>query len=711
MNDLSFFQGRSAPLGAQLGPDGVNFSVFSRNAKEIVLHLFETVEDSEPIISYKLDPQINKTGDVWHVFVAGLKTWAFYLYTADGDFLPSAGRLFDPNNYLLDPYARLISAHSIFNSEQIFNQIKRKEPGGKNQYKRTATGFPKCVVVDEREFDWQGDRPLNISLQKCVIYEAHVKGFSFLNDKISPSKRGKYSGLVELIPYLTDLGITSLELLPVFEFDENENMNVNPKTGLRLKNYWGYSTIAFFAPKALYAEDPGNAVNEFKFMVREFHKAGIEIILDVVFNHTAEGNEHGPIFSFKGFDNSIYYHLEDNKLYYKNFSGCGNSIKTSETPVIKFILDCLRYWVSEMHVDGFRFDLAPVLARDKAGNIDLNSFMIQAIADDPVLHSTKIIAEPWDAGGAYMVGKFPGRWAEWNDLFRNSVRQFWLQPNPDIRHLASRITGSSDLYSQNGRRPYQSINFVCCHDGFTLWDLLSYSEKHNEENGENNRDGSNENLSYNHGIEGRASNEVELMRMRSAKNILTSLILSVGTPMLNMGDEVFRTQNGNNNTYCQDNEMSWFDWELVEENKDFFEFTKKLINLRKTHFSFLRKSFFSGVSKITGAPIDIAWFDHQAQKPNWNSSSNFLAFLIDGNKINLESDENDNDFYFMANSYNNDITVKLPPPSSGGKVWHRLIDTSYTGGKDFLDEENTEQIMNQQVYVVLARTIVVLISK
>ena len=299
MNDLSFFQGKAAPLGAKLSSDGVNFSIFSRNAKEIVLHLFENIEDSEPIISYKLDPQVNKTGDVWHVFVSGLKSWAFYLYTADGEFSPSAGFLFDENNYLLDPYARLISSHSVFNSEQTLNQINSKISGGKNQYKRTAKGFPKCVVVDDREFDWQGDKPLNIPLQRCVIYEAHVKGFSFLNDKISPTKRGKYSGLVELIPYLKDLGITSLELLPVFDFDENENMNINPKTGIRLKNYWGYSTIAFFAPKALYAEDPGNAVNEFKFMVREFHKADIEIILDVVFNHTAEGNENGPVFSFK----------------------------------------------------------------------------------------------------------------------------------------------------------------------------------------------------------------------------------------------------------------------------------------------------------------------------------------------------------------------------------------------------------------------------
>ena len=711
MNDLSFFQGKAAPLGAKLSCDGVNFSIFSRNAKEIVLHLFENVEDSEPIISYKLDPQINKTGDVWHVFVSGLKSWAFYLYTADGEFSPSAGFLFDENNYLLDPYARLISSHSVFNSAQILNQINSKPSGGKNQYKRTAKGFPKCVVVDDREFDWQGDKPLNIPLQRCVIYEAHVKGFSFLNDKISPTKRGKYSGLVDLIPYLKDLGITSLELLPVFDFDENENMNINPKTGIRLKNYWGYSTIAFFAPKALYAEDPGNAVNEFKFMVREFHKAGIEIILDVVFNHTAEGNENGPVFSFKGLDNSIYYHLEDNKIYYKNFSGCGNSLKTSEIPVIKFILDCLRYWVTEMHVDGFRFDLAPVLARDKTGSIDLNSFMIQAIADDSVLRSTKIIAEAWDAAGAYMVGKFPGRWAEWNDLFRNSVREFWLKPNPDIRHLATRVTGSADLYSQKGRRPYQSINFVCCHDGFTLCDLLSYSEKHNEENGENNRDGTDFNCSYNNGFEGKTENtRIETLRKQKAKNILLTLILSLGTPMLTAGDEVLRTQRGNNNPYCQDNEISWFDWSLTRSNADILAFVKKLIRLRKQHPVFSRSEFLTGTQSGDRRKPDISWYNAQGGNPDWNQPSSFLAYFLDGSAAETRAERDDNSFYIILNGGSLDITATICSPPQG-KHWYRLIDTSYPTGEDFTAPEQAPLLENQQKYVVLAATAVVLILK
>ncbi len=546
-------------------------------------------------------------------------------------------------------------------------------------------------------------------LRKTIIYEAHVKGLTVLNSRIDEKKRGKYTGLVEVIPYLKKLGITSLELLPVFEFDENENININPKTGECLKNYWGYSTAAFFAPKAGYAENPENAVNEWKYMIREFHKAGIEIIIDVVFNHTAEGNENGAVFSFKGFDNSIYYHLEENKNTYKNYSGCGNTLNASHPAVTQFILDCLRYWVTEMHADGFRFDLATALARDENGTVNTHAFLLRAIAEDAVLRSAKIIAEPWDAAGGYMLGAFPNRWAEWNDMFRDTVRSFWLLPNPDIRKLATRVTGSSDLYSQHGRRPYQSVNFVCCHDGFTLFDLLRYDQKHNEENGENNCDGTNNNCNSNCGAEGFASAEIETIRMRIAKNILITLLLSAGTPMLNMGDEVLRTQNGNNNAYCQDNDISWFDWRLTEENKEVFEFARKLIRLRIGHFSFTRKSFFTGIAKVYGAGSDLQWFNSEAESPDWNTPTHFLAFLIDGNKINLESDKDDNDFYIMFNSYDSDITVKLPAPSCG--KWHRLIDTSYPFNEDFTDEDKAVQLPNQKIYVIFAKTAVVLISK
>lgn len=710
MENLVFLKGKAQPFGAELYADGVNFCVFSKNALGITLHLFNSKDDETPAFSYELNPDENKTGDVWHVFVKGLKKGALYLYTADGIFLPYEGHLFNKNNYLLDPYAKQLTNSSVFNSAQVQTFKFHNSTSPFFNETKNAKGFPKCVVIDNAEFDWQNDHPINIPLCKCIIYEAHVKGLTALNFEIEEKKRGKYLGLVDIIPYLKKLGITSLELLPLFEFDETENFNVNPKTGEALKNYWGYSTLSFFAPKANYAENPHEAVNEFKRMVREFHKAEIEIILDVVFNHTAEGNENGPVFSFKGFDNAVYYHLEENKSLYKNYSGCGNTVNTSHTVTTQFVIDCLRYWVTEMHVDGFRFDLAPVLARGKNGELDANSFLLDAIANDPVLSSAKMIAEPWDASGGYMVGAFPGRWAEWNDKFRDAVRSFWLQPNPDIRELATRVTGSSDLYSQNGRHPYQSINFVCCHDGFTLCDLLRYSEKHNEENGEWNRDGSNNNLSFNHGIEGLASAEIEAVRMRMAKNILITLLLSAGTPMLNMGDEVFRTQNGNNNAYCQDNAVSWFDWTLIKTNAGLFEFASKLIKLRINHFSFIRKSFFTGVEKVYGAGSDLQWFNNEAKSPDWNFPAQFLAFLIDGNKINLESDVDDNDFYIIFNGYETDVTAKLPALNSG-KLWHRLIDTSYPSGQDFIDETKAEQITGQNCYVVLANSAVVLISK
>ncbi|WP_024469219.1 glycogen debranching protein GlgX [Treponema pedis] len=711
MSKLSFLKGKPLPLGAKVNSYGVNFCVFSRHASSVTLHLFENEKDEKPAFSFKLDPNINKTGDLWHIFVKGLKKGAFYLYTASGLFSPYEGHLFNENNFLLDPYAKQLTDSSIFNSEQT-KKFRLNKQNGEAFFntEKTAKGFPKCIVIDDEEFDWDNDSPINLPLHKCIIYEAHLKGMSFLNTRIDEKKRGKFSGLIEVIPYLKKLGITSLELLPVFEFDENENFNKNPTTGETLKNYWGYSTLSFFAPKTSYAENPKNAVNEFKFMVKEFHKAGIEIILDVVFNHSAEGNENGAVFSFKGFDNSIYYHLEENKSLYKNYSGCGNTVNASHPAVGQFIIDCLRYWVTEMHIDGFRFDLASILARNKDGNIETASSLLNAIEEDPVLRSTKIIAEPWDAAGGYMVGAFPGRWAEWNDLYRDALKTFWLQPNPDIRKLATRVTGSSDLYLKNGRRPYQSVNFICCHDGFTLYDLLSYSQKHNEENGENNNDGSNNNFSFNHGTEGPACDKIEIIRKRMAKNILIALLLSAGTPMLNMGDEVFRTQNGNNNAYCQDNFISWFDWSSVNTNNDLFEFTKKLINLRITHFSFIRKSFFTGIAKAYGAGSDLQWFNSEAKTPDWNSPSSFLAFLIDGNKINLESDCNDNDFYIMFNGYDSDITAKLPAPSSGG-LWHRLIDTSYPFKEDFIDENKTEEIQNQDIYVVFAKTAVVLISK
>ncbi len=692
ITNFLFFNGTPKPLGAKIGKDGVNFSVFSKNATEITLHFFETANSERPFFSYKLDPIQNKTGDIWHVFVQGATKDCLYLYTAAGPNIPNEGIIFNKNNFLLDPYAKQITDNSVFSSMQA-----KKTSGIDGIMKSpTAEGFPKSIVIDDAEFDWQGDRPLNLPLNECVIYEAHTKGFTIQNLNIDENKRGTYLGLIEEIPYLKTLGITSLELLPLFEFDENENININPITQEKLKNYWGYSTVAFFSPKASFASNPQKAVEEFKLMVREFHKAGIEIILDVVFNHTAEGNEKGPVFSFKGFDNSIYYYLEANKKFYRNYSGCGNTLNASRTVTRNFIMDCLKYWVTEMHVDGFRFDLAPILARDKAGNIDVNSPLLKSIVEDPILSATKIIAEPWDAAGGYMVGQFPDRWAEWNDKYRDGLRKFWLHPISDIKDLASRLTGSSDIY---GYASSKTINYVSCHDGFTLYDTLSYNKKYNEVNGEENRDGNNNNWSFNHGMEGPAEAKIEKLRHKTAKNILTCLLLSVGTPMLNMGDEVLRTQHGNNNVYCQDNPISWFNWELTEKNKEIFEFTKNLINLRKKYFSFNLDN------------REIIWFDSLKKSPNWHLQSKFLAFLIDRNSKHLDSQKDDGkkDFFVIINSYDYDVTVKVPDTPTDG-YWYRLIDTSYPADSCFSDETNIQKIKNQKIYISLRKSIAVLIS-
>ena len=556
MENVSFLPGCPLPIGAAVYNDGVNFSLFSRHAFSVILNIFETPDASAPSCSYTFNPQRNRTGDIWHVFVKGLKKNALYLYRVDGPFAPQEGMRFNAGNYLLDPYAR-----GITDTLALSNFAAQTPPAhidGDLAFltRQSPAHFPKCIVIDPEQFDWEGDRPLNYPLRDCIIYEAHVKGLS-CHPNAPQQHKGTYQGVIESIPYLTALGITSLELLPIHEFNENELTRVNPRTGLPLKNYWGYSTIAFFAPKASYASEyeGGAPVFEFKRMVRELHKNGIEVILDIVFNHTAEGSEFGPTFSFRGLDNTIYYMLEDNLRYYRNYSGCGNTVNCNHPVVQSFILDCLRYWVIEMHVDGFRFDLGSILGRDQKGALMDNPPTIEQIAEDPILRKTKIIAEAWDAGGAYQVGNFHGgRWAEWNDRFRDDVRLFWRGDVPHARELATRVTGSADLYLRNGRKPFHSINFVTSHDGFTLYDLLSYNRKHNEENGENNRDGADSNHSYNNGFEGKTeNNSIEGLRKQKAKNILLTLLLSLGTPMLTAGDEVLRTQQGNNNPYCQDN--------------------------------------------------------------------------------------------------------------------------------------------------------------
>ena len=706
MNSHKILPGNPKWLGATPYHNGVNFAVFSKNAERIVLDLFDSPEDKIPAESIELDPKVNKTGSVWHVYVQDLKPNSLYLYRVDGPYNPPEGHRFNFNKYLFDPYCKAFTKGSVFQSYNL--QRERGLAGIENGKLSDLSNFPKCVVISDSDFDWEGDKPLNIPLEKSIIYEAHLKGFT-----ASPSSGvknpGTYKGFIEKIPYLKQLGITAVEFLPIFEFDEYENGNFDPKTGDRLKNYWGYSTIGFFAPKTTYSSNmaPGQTVKEFKELVKALHKAGIEIILDVVYNHTAEGNEHGLTFCYRGFENSSYYLLPENeKQYYYNFSGCGNSINASHPVVTKMILDSLKYWVTEMHIDGFRFDLAAALCRSQNASFLQFPFLTNAISEDPILSKTKIIAEPWDCGGGYFVGGFPGgRWSEWNDRYRNDIRRFIRGDEGVSTAAATRIAGSSDLYNHSGRLPSASINFLTAHDGFTLNDLVSYNNKHNEQNGEEGRDGNNDNLSWNHGFEGATSNpKIEKLRLQKLKNFMTCLFISQGVPMMTFGDEFRRTQGGNNNCYCQDNEISWVDWDCLSKNSDLFHFTQKVICLRKNHPAFRRKDFFSN------SKPEIEWYDADAKNPEWEKLVRFLALKINGSACRHENGSADNDFYFAANTDIYDITLKIPSPSKN-KKWFRVIDTSISG-EDSILEDGAEELMNDQNrYVLPANSCLLLMAK
>lgn len=713
MEILNSLPGTPLPLGASVAKDGVNFSVFSRNATKVFLEFYSASEDSEPYAQVEFSPSENRTGDIWHAFVPGIKSGTLYLFRVDGPFEPSKGHRFNVHQRLFDPYAKAITPVSVFYNlppDYSAPLDKNDIEHGKNQ---CAKVFPKCVVIDNENFDWQGDKPINRPLSESVIYEVHLKGFT-AGKNAGVSCPGTYAGFVEKIPYLKDLGITAVELLPIFEFDEFENSNVNPRTGERMKNYWGYSTINFFSPKASFAADktPGGCVNEFKTLVRELHKAGIEVILDVVFNHTAEGNEHGVALNFRGFENSIYYTLVgSHKEYYMNFSGCGNTVNCNHPIVRNFIIDSLRYWVLNYHIDGFRFDLASILSRGQEGELLKFPPLTNAIAEDPVLGKTKIIAEPWDAGGAYQLGGFPGgrRWAEWNDRFRDDIRRFWRGDEYVSTNAATRISGSSDLFTISGRAPYHSINYVCCHDGFTMNDLVSYNGKHNDENGEGNRDGSDSNWSYNHGYEGPTLNPViEKMRNRQMRNYMLTLLISQGTPMLLGGDEFRRGQQGNNNAYCQDNDISWFDWENCSLNSALVSFTRKAIRLRKNHPVFRRTEFFKG--SMAGKKPDIQWYAADGSNPDWSKISRFLAFRLLGTFDSGAKKISDNDFFIAANTDRQDIMLRIPAITDSRK-WYRIADTSIEDETSLLSVENAETLISQDRYVLPASSMLILVAK
>ncbi|MCL2805950.1 MAG: glycogen debranching protein GlgX [Treponema sp.] len=705
--------GKALPLGASLTNEGVNFSIFSRNATAVTLIIFESAEKNCPRVEIPLDKREQKTGNIWHCFIRGLQAGTCYLYRVDGPYFPEKGLRFNPHKTLLDPYAKALTDISEWDYGKCAGYDPEK-PGRDltYSYDDDIAHQPRGIVIND-DFDWQGDTPLNYPLRFSVIYETHIKGLT-AHPNSGVKYPGTYRGVIEKIPYFKDLGITSLEFLPVQEFNENEIIRKSPQTGKKLTNYWGYSTVAFFAPKGSYAADksPGGQVNEFKEMVRELHKAGIEVILDIVFNHTAEGNEQGPTFSFRGLDNSIYYILNENKRYYQNYSGCGNTVNCNHPVVRTFIMDCLRYWVTEMHVDGFRFDLGSILGRDQSGRIMENPPTLEQIAEDPILNSTKIIAEAWDAGGAYQVGWFPGgRWAEWNDMYRDNIRKYWRGDEKETRYLATRIAGSSDLYLRDGRKPFHSINFVTSHDGFTMKDLVSYNHKHNEDNGEHNKDGSDNNNSYNYGSEGKSKDPIiTTIREKQIKNFFATLMVSLGTPMILGGDEFARTQNGNNNAYCQDNEISWYDWSLLEKNSDLYRFVKEIIAFRLSHPGFMRPEFFTGRGGDYRAIPDISWFDENGDSPDWNKIGYYLALRLLGSKAETLADKDDNDFYIMFNADIDPQSFKLAHLPSK-KEWRRVVDTGLSAPNDILTPGNEEHLLSQILYTVKARSIVILISK
>ena len=592
------------PYGAVLHDKGVQFVVYSRSATAMRVLLYDAVTDPEPVEVIALDPAKDRWGDIWSIFVPGITPGQLYHFQADGPFDPERGQRFDGTARLIDPYARALAGGYLPGDDGIVRP-------------------PKCVVIDD-SFDWQGDRHLRRGLADTVIYEMHVKGFT-----ASPSSGvahpGTYLGVIEKIPYLKSLGVTAVELMPVHEFPTEQPTGA---AGER-RNYWGYDPMAFFAPHRGYAAgtEPGCQVREFKEMVRALHAAGIEVILDVVFNHTAEGNELGPTFSFKGLENRVYYMLSEGGRYYRNYTGCGNTINGNHPIVRELIFLCLRHWVHNYHIDGFRFDLASILSRDRNGDILPNPPIVEVITEDPMLADTKIIAEAWDAAGAYQVGSFASmRWAEWNGRYRDDVRRYWRGDYAQTGHLATRLAGSSDLYGDDGRQPFHSINFVTSHDGFTLNDLVSYREKHNEANGEGNRDGDNNNFSDNYGVEGPSTRaDVEALRQRQIRNMLATLLVSQGVPMLLSGDECRRTQEGNNNAYCQDNAVSWFDWTLVDSHVDLVRFTRELISFRLGNPSLRRRSFLQGGRASDDDLPDVEWFSPEGTHVDWYSADASLV--------------------------------------------------------------------------------------
>ena len=666
--------GRPYPNGPIVYENGIRFTIFSRHATRVWVAVFDTIESKTPAWEYEFDPEKHRIGDMWSIYVYGLPEGVYFLYRMDGPQEPVEGHRYNAGIYLLDPYAKA-----------FVGDIHK--------------GTMKCVAVHDK-MDWTVDVRPHIPIENLVIYETHVKGFT-RSASSGTAYPGTYRGLIEKIPYLKGLGVNAVELLPIQEFGETYLGRCSLETGEELTNYWGYSNVGFFAPTGRYAVKATRLehLDEFREMVEALHAAGIEIILDVVFNHTSEGNEQGPTLCFRGIDNAIYYLLDDGK--YLNYSGCGNTVNCNHPLVRDFILDCLRYWVAVMHIDGFRFDLASILGRDQEGNIREDAPLIARIAEDPVLRDTKLIAEAWDAGGAYQVGSFGGaRWAEWNGKYRDDVRRFWRGDAGMKGTFATRIMGSADLYQRSDRSPEHTINFITCHDGFTLYDLVAYERKHNEANGEDNRDGADDNFSWNCGVEGETDHpEINRLRVRCRKSLAATLFLSLGVPMMLGGDEMERTQRGNNNAYCQDNEISWFDWSRKERAGELFEFYRNLIAFRAGNPVLRRSTYFQGRGgEVDPAAVDLCWYDSSGAHAAWDRSENTLACRI-------HPEENGGvGLYLMFNGTLNAVSFTLP-----AGPWRLRINSAAAPPEDYFTDRDAPPV-DRPILPVAAKSVMVLAS-
>jgi glycogen operon protein len=675
---MDVWLGKPYPLGATWDGQGVNFSLFSENAEGVELCLF----DAQGQVETERIPLAEKTDQVWHAYLPEARPGLLYGYRVRGPYDPAQGHRFNPNKLLLDPYAKDIVGAVKWSDAHFGYGIGNEEADLSFDERDDASGMPKSRVI-EPAFTWGDDRAPRVPWHEMVICELHVKGFTCRHPRVPQNLRGTYAGLATepVIEHLKSLGVTSVELLPIQTFVQERNLVEGG-----LNNYWGYNSIGFFAPDQRYSAT--GFISEFKTMVKTLHSAGIEVILDVVYNHSAEGNQLGPTLSFRGIDNASYYRLvPEDPRFYMDYTGCGNTFNMRHPRVLQIIMDSLRYWVLEMHVDGFRFDLASALARELL-EVDRLGAFFDIIHQDPVLSQVKLIAEPWDLGvGGYQVGNFPVGWAEWNDRYRDAVRAYWKGDGGIIGEFANRLTGSSDLYATSGRSPYASINFVTAHDGFTLEDLVSYNDKHNEANQEDNRDGNDNNLSWNCGVEGPSGDPaIRALRNRQKRNFLATLLLSQGVPMFLGGDTIGRTQGGNNNGYCQDNETSWVNWSVGEDEKRFLAFAKRLVKLRRQHPLFGRRRFFQGRS-IRGLGVkDILWLNpngHEMTDDEWGQAyARCLGMFVSGEGLDERDERNrpikDDNLLMLSNAHHEQVPFQLPGP--GGMAWIAVLDTAQDDG-------------------------------